>query len=166
MLNRRSVSEIRCIEVNGVKLTWVEEIKTEIFEHFRARFRFVNTSRPLFHLADFNQIGEDDNNRLIAEFSEEEIKKRYVIVRIRIAQGTKDVRFDFIKEFWETIKGDFLRLLGEFHANRKIVRGTNNAFIELVSKHDSLTGMNGFWPISLIGCMMKVLTKILAKRMK
>ncbi|KAI5400542.1 hypothetical protein KIW84_065433 [Lathyrus oleraceus] len=76
MLNRRSVSEIRCIEANGVKLTWVEEIKTDIFEHFRDRFKFVNTSRPLFHLADFNQIGEDDNNRLIAEFSEEEIKKK------------------------------------------------------------------------------------------
>lgn len=76
------------------------------------------------------------------------------------------VNFGFTKEFWDTIKGDFIIFLVEFHVNGKIVRVANSAFIVLVQKHGNPKGMNDFRPISLIGCMTKVLSKLLAKKLK
>lgn len=98
-------------------------IKFEICEHFKDRFRSVNNSISSFG------IGVEDNNRLIAEFTEEEIKKAirdYISLK---SPGSNGVNFGFIKELWETIKGDVIRSLAEFHANGKIVREANDAFI-------------------------------------
>lgn len=57
-------------------------------------------------------------------------------------------------------------MLDEFHANEKWTKGTNTSFIVLVSKVDSPQGIKDFWPISLVGCMYKVVSKILTKRLK
>ena len=42
----------------------------------------------------------------------------------------------------------------------------NNAFIVLIPKIENPVKLNDFRPISLIGCMYKALSKILANRLK
>jgi len=64
------------------------------------------------------------------------------------------------------IKEDFKRFISEFHSNGCIVRRTNNAFIALTPKIDNPVKLNDFRPISLIGCMYNVLSKILGNRLK
>ncbi|XP_020223262.1 uncharacterized protein LOC109805546 [Cajanus cajan] len=60
----------------------------------------------------------------------------------------------------------FLAFLHEFHANGKLVKGSNNSFVVLVPKTDNPQKVEEYRPISLIGCMYKVLAKVLANRMK
>lgn len=69
------MNEIKCTKVNELNLSEVKEIKFEIFEHYKDRFRLTNALRPQFHLSKFNQIGEYDNKRLIAKFTEVPIKR-------------------------------------------------------------------------------------------
>lgn len=56
--------------------------------------------------------------------------------------------------------------MDDFHRNGVWARGTNASFIALIPKVNSSQGLNDFRPISLVGCMYKVVTKILSKRIK
>jgi len=58
-----------------------------------------------------------------------------------------------------------MRYLVEFHRNRKLTKGINSTFIALIPKVNSPQRLNDFRPISLVGCMYKVLAKVLANRL-
>ena len=55
--------------------------------------------------------------------------------------------------------------LSEFHRNGKLSKGINFTFIALILKVDILQCVNDFRPISLVGCMYKILAKVLANRL-
>lgn len=67
-----------------------------------------------------------------------------------------------MKDFWEDLKDDFANLMREFHVNGKLVRGVNISFIVLISKNENSHELNDFRSISFIGCLYKVLVKVLA----
>lgn len=50
-------------------------------------------------------------------------------------------------------------MLDEFHNNGKLVRGLNSSFIVLIPKKEAAEALNEFRPISLIGCIYKILSK-------
>lgn len=64
------------------------------------------------------------------------------------------------------VKEDFVTFVSEFHSNGWLVRGANNTFLTLIPKVENPVKLNEFRPISFIGCMYKVLAKILANRLK
>jgi hypothetical protein len=76
------------------------------------------------------------------------------------------VHFGFIKEFCEVVQGDIMRFINDFHRNGKLTKGINNTFIALIPKVDSPQCLNDFRPISLVGCPYKILSKVLANRLK
>lgn len=71
----------------------------------------------------------------------------------------------FIKDFFlGEMKFDITKLY-EFHMNDKLVKGLNCVFIALISKVENSEGLSDFRPISLVGCMYKVLDEVLANRL-
>ena len=54
----------------------------------------------------------------------------------------------------------------EFHRNGRLTKGVNATFISLIPKVDNPQWLNDFRPISLVGCVYKVLAKILANRLR
>lgn len=80
--------------------------------------------------------------------------------------GPNGFNFRFIKTFWNLIGGDFTRYINEFHAHGIIPRGCNWSFISLITKVDIPPHLGEYRPISLMGCMYKVLSKLLSNRMK
>ncbi|KHN07655.1 Transposon TX1 putative 149 kDa protein, partial [Glycine soja] len=66
---------------------------------------------------------------------------------------------------WQLLKPDILRFIDEFHANGIFPRGGNASFLALIPKKVDPQVLNDYRPISLIGCMYKIVAKILAKRM-
>jgi len=54
----------------------------------------------------------------------------------------------------------------EFHRNGKLSKGVNSTFIALIPKVDSPQMIANFRPIALIGCIYKVLAKVLANRLR
>nr|KYP39936.1 hypothetical protein KK1_038744 [Cajanus cajan] len=64
------------------------------------------------------------------------------------------------------MKGDIFHFMKEFHTNGKLPRGTNTTFIILIPKKEDPQHLGNYRPISLVGCMYKILSKILANRFK
>ena len=54
----------------------------------------------------------------------------------------------------------------EFHRNGKLTKDVNSTFIALILKVHSPQRFNDFRPISLVGCLYKVVAKFLANRLR
>ena len=57
-------------------------------------------------------------------------------------------------------------MLHEFHATGNINKGCNSSFITLVPKTGDPLTLHDYRPINLIGCLYKVIAKVLANRLK
>lgn len=80
--------------------------------------------------------------------------------------GPDGINFGFIKQFWDLLQDDFMRFLVEFHRNAKLTKGINTTFIALIPKVNSPQRLHHFRPISLVGCLYKVLGKVLANHLR
>ena len=57
-----------------------------------------------------------------------------------------------------------LTMFSEFYTNGKFVASLNATFIVLIPKRAYAQNIKDFPPISLIGCIYKLLSKVLARR--
>jgi hypothetical protein len=64
------------------------------------------------------------------------------------------------------LKEDFVKFFREFYENGRLVKGINSTFIGLIPKKDSSSRTSYFRPISLIGSLYKILSKVLANKLK
>jgi hypothetical protein len=72
----------------------------------------------------------------------------------------------FIKKCWHIIKNDIYDVCMDFFSGMVDLQAINNSFITLVPKVTSPTTLNDFRPISLINCIMKIITKLLGDRLQ
>jgi len=70
------------------------------------------------------------------------------------------------KKNWDLVKDDFMQFVMDFHRNGKLTKGVNSTFIALIPKVNSPQCLNDYRPISLVGCLYKVLAKVLANRLR
>ena len=77
------------------------------------------------------------------------------------APGPDGFYFSFINKAWKIIKEDVKVFFKEFHKNWK---GLNSTFIALVPQIDEPLHFQDFRPISMVGCMYNILSKVLAAR--
>jgi len=64
------------------------------------------------------------------------------------------------------MKIDVLRFSDEFHANGHFPKGSNASFLALIPRVHDPQNLNEYKPISLIGCIYKIVAKILTRRLK
>ena len=67
---------------------------------------------------------------------------------------------------WEILKEDVLKAVNEFADKGRWPRGSNASFICLVPKVDNPQQLSDFRPISLVGCLYKIVSKVLSLRLK
>jgi hypothetical protein len=79
--------------------------------------------------------------------------------------GPGRFNFAFIKEFWGVLRNDFRIFFDQFHANGCIPKYLLAYFLTLVPKIKSPQCLGDFRPISLLGCVYKLLAKVLAARL-
>nr|KYP51174.1 LINE-1 reverse transcriptase isogeny [Cajanus cajan] len=148
---------------------WCEEpnkVKDEVKNFFSRRFSEKKWVRPSLDGVLFQQITREDNLMLVAKFDEEEVKEAVWDCASLKSPGPDGLNFKFIKAFWEVMKKEFLVFLEEFHTTGKFSRGTNPTFIALIPKGDDPRGLGDYRPISLVSCIYKIVSKVLARRLK
>nr|KYP31178.1 Transposon TX1 uncharacterized [Cajanus cajan] len=141
----------------------VYEIKEVVSSYFEEHFKARSWLRPRLSLAGFHVLSNAQSARLVVDFTKEE-----VCCLIRESDGDKSPRpdgfnFAFLKRFWSLMKVDVMDLLAEFHTN-KVPKALLSYFVALVLKVPCPQGMTVFRPISLLGCLYKIISKVLANR--
>ncbi|GKA50427.1 RNA-directed DNA polymerase, eukaryota [Tanacetum coccineum] len=80
--------------------------------------------------------------------------------------GPDGYSFEFLKKYWDLVGSDFCGAVEYFFDHGTFPKGCNTSFIALIPKVLDAKLVSDFRPISLIGCVYKVVSKILANRIK
>jgi hypothetical protein len=82
------------------------------------------------------------------------------------APGPDGFTMAFFQSCWTVVKNDIMAVFSEFYRRQQLVKNLNVTFVTSVPKKADAVEMKDFRPISLVGGMYKILSKVLANRMK
>ena len=166
MINhRRRHNAIQGLIIDGVWVHDPSSVKNEAFNHFKDRFSEQNLNRPTLDGVQLPSLGQGEKESLVARFIKAEITSGVWDCGGDKSPGPDGLNFNFIKQFWKILKPDFIRFLDEFYINGTFPKGSNASFIALIPKLNDPQSLNDYRPISLIGCVYKVVSKLLANRL-
>lgn len=163
---RKAQNSIPGMLIEGVWVTKPAIVKREVLHFYRSHFKEQYPSRPILVCSGIKQINTMDRDSLVEEFSRQEIKAAVFDCGSNKAPGPDGFNFRFVKRFWSLFEDDFVNILQEFHATGVINHGCGSSFITLIPKVKSPLGLKDYRPITLIGMISKVISKILANRIK
>ncbi|XP_071728399.1 synaptotagmin-3-like [Rutidosis leptorrhynchoides] len=82
------------------------------------------------------------------------------------APGPDGFNMKFFATHWDVVKEDLLAVFTRFWDVGEISKGCNSSFAALIPKKNDPLGFGDYRPISLIGCLYKILSKVLTKRLQ
>ena len=122
-------------------------------------------SPPLPDL-NINRIGFEEAASLEENFSEEEIRTAISGLNSDKAPGPDGFPLAFWSFSWDFVKTEVIGFFKEFHDNAKFVKNLNTTFLVLIPKKQIVEDFKDLRPISLVGGLYKILSKVLANRIK
>nr|GEX84217.1 RNA-directed DNA polymerase, eukaryota [Tanacetum cinerariifolium] len=148
---------------------WIDKpckVKNEFLKHFANRFEYP--SGPCIDIDSdmFKKLSTEQVADLKCDVTFDEIKKAVWDCGTNKSPRTDGFSFDFIRTLWDILKNDFVNAIREFFIPSKFHPGCNSSFIALISKKHDAKFVKDYSPISLIGCFYKIVSKILANRLK
>ncbi|KAL4592668.1 hypothetical protein LXL04_005671 [Taraxacum kok-saghyz] len=164
--NRKCKNRINGLLIDGIWNTNARDIKKEVFKFYQQKFQEKWTSRPKLISPKFRVLETSIKTNLESPFTLEELKAAIWACGSEKAPGPDGFTFSFIKKQWETIKGDIFKFVAYFEKYGKLGRGCNSSFITLIPKLKDPLRLSDYHPISLLGCMYKIIAKTLANRLK
>src|ERR1044072_564640 len=103
---------------------------------------------------------------LCSPFSQDEIKEAVWGCGNDKSPGPDGFNFRFIKNLWDLLKHDVESKVKEFFDRGTWPKGCNASFISLISKGENPQGLTDYRSISLIGSLYKIISKLLANRLR
>ena len=100
------------------------------------------------------------------DFSEEEVFKALDGCCGDKSPGPDGMTMAFLQANWDTLRSDVLRMFLEFYHTGKFLASLNATFIGLIPKKANAEYIRDYQPISLVGCIYKLLSKVLAQRLR
>jgi hypothetical protein len=132
------------------------EKATLIWEEFKKRLSYSVHSKMQFELA--NLIHHHSLQQIDTPFTKEDVDKVISKMTLDKAPGPDGFNNLFLRKCWHIIKEDVYDLCMDFFSWRVDLQAINNSFITLVPKVNTPTNLNGLRPISLINCVVKIIT--------
>uniref|UniRef100_A0A803PH86 Reverse transcriptase domain-containing protein n=1 Tax=Cannabis sativa TaxID=3483 RepID=A0A803PH86_CANSA len=111
-------------------------------------------------------LSSDDQAELIRKPSPEEIKNTLFVMSSSKAPGPDGMSVLFFKHYWDSVGGDFCEAVLDFFHTGRMHKGVNATNIVLIPKVQNPKRPNHFRPISLCNVVYKVISKIIANRIK
>eukprot|EP00253_Pinus_taeda_P009185 PITA_09185 len=158
-----TISEIK--EENDIH-KYFEYIKKTTFLHFLSLYREdPNQNSYLLDVVP-SVISQRTKETLEAIITKEEAKKSLFDMDPDKALGPDGFSARFLQVCWPIIEKDLLRMVQKSLNTQKIGGNTNSAFLALIPKEKGANTFSGFRPISLCNTGYKLITKIIANRLK
>ena len=113
-----------------------------------------------------NKISEAQNADLDKEITMEEIEWSIHSMPLDKAPGPDGFTAAFYRTHWEIIKKDYIRMAKNFFTKCKMGSSIKSSHLALIPKDPNPQTFDRFRPISLCNVSYKIITKILANRLK
>nr|GEV20711.1 hypothetical protein [Tanacetum cinerariifolium] len=156
---------IRGIVVDGV---WIEDpivVKNEFLSHFQNMFNAPREDPFVLDMDFPNRLSLDQAQDLEKVFSKEEIKDAVWDCGLDKSPVPNGYTFGFYRRFWSLIESEVVDAVNHFFQNGFCHKGGNSSFIALIAKTQGAKMVKDFRPISLIGSIYKIFTKLLTNRL-
>jgi len=163
---RRVRNNFNGMFINGYWCDDKDVVKEKVRDFFKNRFEGVIGPQVRLDNVFFNSISDSDNEMLVGSFSKEEIKNAVWNCDSSKSPSPDGFNFSFIKHSWDLIKNDICLAVKDFVVSGSWPRVSNASFICLVPKSDNPQSLGDFKPISLVGCVYKIISKLLSLRLK
>eukprot|EP00253_Pinus_taeda_P002897 PITA_02897 len=111
-------------------------------------------------------VNEEDNSRLLKPFTEDEISNVIRMMELDKAPGPDGFSIHFYRICWDISKADLFRMIKGFLQKAKVEGSTNSTFLVLISQEAKPVAFDRFRPIALCNASYKILSKLLANRIK
>jgi hypothetical protein len=111
-------------------------------------------------------IFAEENLILCSIPTEDEVVKALSSLGSSKAPGPDGFTSLFYKKYWFVVRGAVLNCVWDFFMHKNLSREQNHTFITLVPKQSGSHSVNHFRPISLCNISYKIISKILANRLK
>ena len=157
---------LNSISINGTKCVKEAEIKVGLVNAFQNLLSVPEGWRPPLPDLAFKEIGNEEAARLEETFSEEEIWAAISGLNSDKAPGPDGFPLAFWSFSWDFVKDEVLGFFKEFHEHGRFVRQLNATFLVLIPKKQTVEDFKDLRPISLVSGLYKILTKVLANRIK
>lgn len=82
------------------------------------------------------------------------------------SSGPDRIPNEFLHTYWPSLKEEIMNVVQGFYQNQLNLEEINKANVVMISKIKSPATVNEFWPISVINLLPKLLSKILANRLR
>nr|GFA02069.1 RNA-directed DNA polymerase, eukaryota, reverse transcriptase zinc-binding domain protein [Tanacetum cinerariifolium] len=160
------------VPLGGCAYTWCHKsaskmnlVKDEFVQHFSSRFGKPTDIRASIDMNFPKVLSSVQKEELKCDVSKEELKQAVWDCGMDKSLGPDGFTFGFFCKFWSTIENDVYEAVTYFFTNGVIPKGCNSSFIALIPKTPGANIVKDFRPISLIGCMYKIIAKILTNRL-
>nr|GEW78193.1 RNA-directed DNA polymerase, eukaryota [Tanacetum cinerariifolium] len=134
-------------------------------DHFEARFKKPITNRLKLNFPFNKRLLHDQATDLERRVSRDEIRMAVWNCGEIKSPGPDGFTFEFFSRYWDFVGPDFCEAVEHFFVNGSFSKGCNSFFVALIPKVMDAKFVNDYRPISLIGSVYKVVTKILANRL-
>lgn len=166
---RNSIREIK--REDGTFADNQEDIKEEAVNYFS---KFLNHTPPDFTGISTEKLqdilhydcSEENMAMLVGEVTADQIKKVLFGMAAEKSPGPDGYSSEFFRSTWAITGGDFVQAVQSFFDKGFLPKGINSTILALIPKKTDAIYMKDYRPISCCNVIYKVISKILASRLK
>nr|GFB29638.1 RNA-directed DNA polymerase, eukaryota [Tanacetum cinerariifolium] len=165
-INKRHANlSIKGVMIDGECVDDPNRVKVEFCTHFAKHFQDTGTSHCRLNFNFPNRLNTVQAVELEAPLSRDEIRKAVWGCGENKSPGPDGFTFEFFRKFWDVVGPDLCIAVEWFFEHCSFSKGCNSSFIALIPKNLDPKIVSDYRPISLIGSLYKVVTKILVNRL-
>jgi exonuclease III len=171
MMHRRHINKINHLEDSQGNLTrdhtkieeellrYYQDLLTEPQQDRTAAIRRVTEHIPAL-------VTPEQNAALTRPITQEEVDQVVKEMAAGKAPGPDGFTVDFFHHCWDLVRKDVWEVVEESRASGLVLPALNATFLTLIPKEERVTNPKHFRPIALCNVIYKVITKIIATRLK
>lgn len=165
--NRRKVNNITELANNtGEMVGWGTSLEETMVEYFSNLFTATNTDcLPVVNHVS-NRVTDEQNMTMLAYVQPKEVKAALFNMHPDKSPGPDGMSPGYFQKYWKVVGTDLIRLTQQFFSTCTFDQDITDTNIILIPKKHDPTSMADLRPISLCNVIYKVVSKVLANRLK
>lgn len=144
----------------------VKEVKEVIKECFEEKFRSSNSLRHRFQTPMLYKLNVQESMSLKEPFTVDEMQQVVFEGDRDKCPGPDGFNLKFMKKSWDILGEGIVLFIQYFHKGGKLPKIVTASFIALIPKCENPLSLEEYRPICLISRLLKIVSRILAARMR